>query len=84
MKFLSVAGTAAMFLVGGGILAHGIPWIEHWIKGIAHRGGLSGIEAVAAAMTPLLTNLAVGVVAGAVAVLVVSLVRRVWPGKAHA
>jgi hypothetical protein len=35
-------------------------------------------------MTPLLTNLAVGVVAGAVAVLVVGLVRRVWPGKAHA
>jgi predicted DNA repair protein MutK len=84
MKFLSVAGTAAMFLVGGGILAHGIPWIEHWVKGIAHRGGLSGIEAAAAAMTPLLTNLAVGVVAGAVAVLVVSLVRRVWPGKAQA
>jgi hypothetical protein len=84
MKFLSVAGTAAMFLVGGGILAHGIPWIEHWVEGIAHRGGLSGIEAVAAAMTPMLTNLAVGVVAGAMVVLVVSLVRRMWPGKAHA
>jgi predicted DNA repair protein MutK len=84
MKFLSVAGTAAMFLVGGGILAHGIPWIEHWVKGIANRGGLSGIEAAAAAMTPLLTNLAVGMVAGAMAVLVVSLARRVWPGKARA
>jgi len=84
MKFLSVAGTAAMFLVGGGILAHGIPWIEHWVKGIAHRGGLSGIESIAAAMTPMLTNLAVGVVAGAIAVLVVNVVRRFWPGKAHA
>jgi uncharacterized protein len=84
MKFLSVAGTAAMFLVGGGILAHGIPWIEHWVKGIAHRGGLSGIEAIAAAMTPMLTNLAVGVVAGAMAVLAVNVVRRFWPGKAHA
>jgi hypothetical protein len=84
MKFLSVAGTAAMFLVGGGILAHGIPWIEHWVKGIAHRGGLSGIEAVVAAMTPMLTNLAVGVVAGAIAVLVVSVVHRFWPGKADA
>ena len=34
MKFLSIAGTAAMFLVGGSIFAHGIPWlqgiIEHW------------------------------------------------------
>jgi predicted DNA repair protein MutK len=83
MKFLSVAGTAAMFLVGGGILAHGIPWVEHWVKGIANRGGLSGIEAVAAAMTPMLTNLAVGVVAGAIAVLIVNVARRFWPGKAH-
>jgi len=29
MKFLSVAGTAAMFLVGGGIFHHGIPWLHH-------------------------------------------------------
>lgn len=29
MKFLSVAGTAAMFLVGGGIFTHGLPWIHH-------------------------------------------------------
>ena len=84
MKFLSVAGTVAMFLVGGGILAHGIPRIEHWLKGIAHRDGLTGIEAVAAAMTPVFTNLAVGVVAGAVAVLVVNVARRFWPGRAHA
>jgi len=84
MKFLSVAGTAAMFLVGGGILSHGIPWIDHWIKGIAHRDGLSGLEAVLAAMTPILANLAVGLVAGAIAVVIVGLARRLWPGKAHA
>lgn len=29
MKFLSIAGTAAMFLVGGGIFTHGLPWIHH-------------------------------------------------------
>ena len=29
MKFLGVAGTLAMFLVGGGILTHGIPWLHH-------------------------------------------------------
>ena len=29
MKFLSVAGTAAMFLVGGGILVHGVPALHH-------------------------------------------------------
>src|SRR3546814_6531726 len=30
MKALSIAGTAAMFLVGGGILLHGIPGAEHY------------------------------------------------------
>lgn len=30
MKTLSVLGTAAMFLVGGGILAHGIAPLHHW------------------------------------------------------
>lgn len=30
MKTLSVLGTAAMFLVGGGILVHGIPLLHHW------------------------------------------------------
>ncbi len=29
MKFLSIAGTIAMFLVGGGIIAHGIPALHH-------------------------------------------------------
>jgi predicted DNA repair protein MutK len=29
MKFLSIAGTAAMFLVGGGIFTHGLPWVHH-------------------------------------------------------
>jgi uncharacterized protein len=38
MKFLSVAGTAAMFLVGGGILVHGIPMLEHFIEPYRHGG----------------------------------------------
>lgn len=29
MKFLSIAGTAAMFLVGGGIFHHGLPWLQN-------------------------------------------------------
>jgi uncharacterized protein len=85
MKFLSVAGTAAMFLVGGGILSHGIPWIDHWVKAAALRSaGQTGIDAVLAAATPMLTNLVVGLVAGALVLAVVRLVRRVWPGKARA
>jgi predicted DNA repair protein MutK len=77
-----------MFLVGGGILGHGIPWIAHWLEGTADRTtGLSGIEAVLSGIVPMLTSAAVGIVAGAVAVAVVSLVRRFRPGRdstAHA
>jgi predicted DNA repair protein MutK len=61
MKTLSVLGTAAMFLVGGGILLHGLPAIGHavedWFLGMGW-------------LTDLLSNLAggvVGLVAGAAA-----------------
>jgi predicted DNA repair protein MutK len=82
MKLLSVAGTAAMFLVGGGILSHGIPWIEHWFDEIAKRAeGLSGLDALQAAVVPVLVNAAIGVVAGATLVAIVSLVRKAWPGS---
>ncbi|MEL6184740.1 MAG: DUF808 domain-containing protein, partial [Myxococcota bacterium] len=40
MRFLSIAGTVAMFLVGGGILVHGIPQLYHLEKEIHHAGGL--------------------------------------------
>jgi predicted DNA repair protein MutK len=58
MKFLSVAGTAAMFLVGGGILAHGIGPLHHWTEELAHGEGIIG------GVGPMLVNAAVGIVAG--------------------
>ena len=36
MRFLTFAGTAAMFLVGGGIVLHGIPFLHHLIDHWAH------------------------------------------------
>ena len=42
MKGLSVAGTAAMFLVGGGILVHGIAPLAHAHRGAWRRGGRAG------------------------------------------
>jgi uncharacterized protein len=82
MKLLAVAGTAAMFLVGGGILAHGIPLIEHWVKSFSTRseGGYT-VDAVIAVMTPVATNMVVGIVAGALALAAVVLVRKAWPSK---
>jgi len=52
MKGLGIAGTAAMFLVGGGILVHGVPALHALIKGLALP-------------LSLLVDAAVGVVAGA-------------------
>ncbi|HSM22979.1 MAG TPA: DUF808 domain-containing protein [Rubrivivax sp.] len=71
MKGLSVAGTAAMFLVGGGILVHGVPALQH-----ALVDAVQGFGAAAQALLPLLANALVGVVAGGLVLAAVTLVRR--------
>ncbi len=76
MKALSVAGTAAMFLVGGGILTHGFGALHHAIEGLAARaGGAPGVGKALAALTPPVLDASVGVFAGAVLVALVALVR---------
>jgi predicted DNA repair protein MutK len=80
MKSLSVIGTAAMFLVGGGILVHGLPHaheVVHGVTELAH--GVSGIGGVLAAMTPSLVNIVVGILAGGLVLLAVKAVGTVWP-----
>ena len=70
MKALTVIGTAAMFLVGGGILTHGIPPIHHGIEQIAANVGvLGGVVALA-------LDAVVGIVGGALALLTVGLTTR--------
>lgn len=65
MKFLSIAGTAAMFLVGGGIVTHGIPWLHHAIEGTAETlREAGGIGAFLAPLTPSLLNGLCGLIAG--------------------
>jgi len=83
MKILTIVGTAAMFLVGGGILAHGIPGLEpliHYAVGVV--GSLPVAGALLASVTPLLANFIVGIVLGGLLVPVVSGVQRLVPGKA--
>jgi len=77
MRFLSVAGTAAMFLVGGGILVHGLGPIHHWVEELGHGSG------ILATLGPHLANMAVGVIAGALCVAVMTGVQRMRGGKAH-
>ena len=71
MKALSVAGTAAMFLVGGGILVHGAAPLRQAVESFA-----SAQNAWLAAVLPLLADAAVGVAAGAVALAAVTIVQR--------
>ncbi|GHB34231.1 DUF808 domain-containing protein [Salinicola rhizosphaerae] len=77
MKLLSIVGTIAMFLVGGGILTHGIPFLHHGIEDLAEMPGeIPGVGVVIQPLTPMLLNFALGVVAGAIVLAVVSLVSR--------
>jgi hypothetical protein len=74
MKALAVAGTAAMFLVGGGILTHGVHAVGEWIRDAAvDAAAIPGAGVVLGALTPMLANAVVGVVAGGIAVLGVKL-----------
>ena len=59
MKSLSVVGTIAMFLVGGGILTHGFSTIGHGIESVA-----VGLGDIAGAVVPMLLNGAFGLLAG--------------------
>ena len=76
MKTLSVVGTAAMFMVGGGILTHGVHAAQVWIEQLAHS--LAASSGLLAALLPTLLSAGVGVVAGTVALLLVTLGSRLW------
>ncbi|WP_206941483.1 DUF808 family protein [Halomonas litopenaei] len=71
MKGLSIFGTLAMFLVGGGILAHGVPMVGHWIEGLAETDvALPGVDAILHGLVPMLGNGLFGLAVGAVLVAV--------------
>lgn len=71
MKILSVVGTLAMFLVGGGIVVHGVGPLHHAIEGFAVQQA-SWI----AMLLPTLANLVLGFILGAVVLAVVNGVAR--------
>ena len=78
MKFLSVAGTAAMFLVGGGIIAHGIGPLHHLIQDWkAAAGGMGWL-------LEMLANAVVGIVTGGIVVAVVTGIKKMRGGGKQA
>ena len=70
MKSLTVLGTAAMFLVGGGILVHGLPILHHTVEAIAPHTGMLSV------LLPLLADALAGIAAGALTLLAVTLGKR--------
>ncbi|MGL4400177.1 MAG: DUF808 domain-containing protein [Luteolibacter sp.] len=70
MKTLSVLGTAAMFLVGGGIVTHGIPPLHHAIQHLAEGTGIF------APVIPLLLDGLCGLVSGVIVLLLFSWIQK--------
>ena len=77
MKALSVVGTAAMFMVGGGILVHGWPWLHHAVQGLEAAAvavaALPTVGVVLGSVSTALAGALVGVAAGGVVVALVTL-----------
>ncbi len=68
MKFLSIAGTLALFLVGGGILVHGVSFLYHGIEDVAQLTGIFE------SLTIAILNGVVGFIIGAVVVAILTVI----------
>jgi uncharacterized protein len=77
MKGLSSAGTVAMFLVGGGILAHGIPMLGDAVGNWSDQAAaIPTVGGVFGALASMLGNAAAGIVAGSIAYAATSVAKR--------
>jgi len=69
MAFLAFAGTVAMFLVGGGILVHGVSLFHHWQVAVTEFA-LLNLGSIGEVVAPLVFDGLFGVLAGAIVVLI--------------
>ncbi len=74
MKTLSVLGTVAMFLVGGGILSHGIPPLHHAIEELNLWLNQSTLGSFFAFIAPAVINGIIGMLAGAIILISLKLI----------
>jgi len=69
-----------MFLVGGGIINHAVPWMHHFTEeSVVHVQELPALGNILGALTPTLINFAVGILAGILVLIVVSVFSKFWP-----
>lgn len=83
MKSLSVIGTAAMFMVGGSILSHGAPMLHHFSQhtvelAVNALGQSAWYTAIVAVLLPILIDAIIGILAGALVLLLVTAVSKAW------
>ncbi len=79
MKTLSVVGTAAMFMVGGSILLHGVHALAGMVDAAAVAAGtVPAIGAALKMVTPTVIDLVAGVIAGGVVLLVVTMIQKMF------
>jgi hypothetical protein len=77
MRTLTILGTAAMFLVGGSIIGHGIPALHHFSE---HLIEISGVFSI---ITPMLLDALIGLLVGAICVALFTLVSKFLPKEQH-
>lgn len=81
MKGLSVAGTAAMFLVGGSIVLHGLPFLHHLVEPLLAQA--AGLAPLLKTLATMLIDAVVGLLAGIVVLLAVGAIQKLRGQPAH-
>ena len=82
MKTLTIVGTAAMFMVGGSILMHGVPALHHMVESAAAAAGtVPGVGGVLKAITPTVIDGVAGLIAGGIVLLVVTPLQKLFKRK---
>ncbi|WP_067864523.1 DUF808 domain-containing protein [Neptuniibacter marinus] len=76
MKALSIIGTIAMFMVGGGILVHGLPFLHHFIEQV-----IDGSGTILMVIVSTLLEALSGVIAGGIVLLIIQAIKAVLPVK---
>ncbi|MFT6270581.1 MAG: putative DNA repair protein MutK [Alphaproteobacteria bacterium] len=82
MKTLAIVGTAAMFLVGGGIIAHGVPFLHHFVEhSIDVVSVLPTVGTIAGSITGIALNGVIGIISGLLVLAVFTLAQKFKPAK---
>lgn len=78
MKTLSIVGTAAMFLVGGGIIAHGVPFLHHFVEHSVDVVSIfPTVGTIVGSLTGVFLNGFIGIAAGLLTLSVVVVARKI-------